>query len=283
MRSHPDFDTIAEAIRFLEANQRRQPNLDQVAEHVGMSKYHFQRLFTRWAGVSPKRFLQFLTLDHAKRLLRESEPVLQTSFEVGLSGPGRLHDLFVNTEAVTPGEYRNGGSTLEIRYGIHPTPFGPALLAATERGICNLSFLSPEDPGRSVALEELEEQWPGAVLLEAPKDTRLLAEHAFPPTTDPPPLQPLALFLKGTNFQIQVWQALLAVSPGSLTTYGRLARSLGRPGAARAVGTAVASNPVAFLIPCHRVIRESGHFGEYRWGSARKKAILGWEASRGAA
>jgi AraC family transcriptional regulator of adaptative response/methylated-DNA-[protein]-cysteine methyltransferase len=248
-----------------------------------MSKYHFQRLFTRWAGVRPKRFLQFLTLDHAKRLLRESEPVLQTSFEVGLSGPGRLHDLFVKTEAVTPGEVRNGGSSLKIRHGIHPTPFGPALLAATERGICGLSFLPTEDSGGREALEELGERWPGAILLEAPEETRLLAEAAFPSAADPPPLQPLSLFLKGTNFQIQVWQALIEISPGSLTTYGRLARSLGRSGAARAVGTAVSSNPVAYLIPCHRVIRESGHFGDYRWGSARKKAMLGWEASRGAA
>jgi AraC family transcriptional regulator of adaptative response/methylated-DNA-[protein]-cysteine methyltransferase len=283
MSAEPDFDTIAKAIRFLEVSRRQQPSLEEAARHVGMSKYHFQRLFTQWAGVSPKRFLQFLTVAHAKQLLREAEPVLQTSFEVGLSGPSRLHDLFVTLEAVTPGEFKRQGESIEIRYGFHETPFGRALLAATERGICHLSFLSSEDPTGLRALEDLEGAWPKAHLTKAYDHTAALRDRAFPEPDNEPPLQPLSLFLKGTNFQVQVWKALLTVPPGSATTYGRLARSLGRPTAARAVGNAVARNPVAYLIPCHRVIRESGHFGDYRWGATRKQAILGWEASRGAA
>lgn len=283
MTRHPDFDTIARAIRFLEETHAQQPSVDQIAAHVGMSKFHFQRLFTRWAGVSPKRFLQFLTVENAKSRLRQADSVLQTSLEAGLSGPSRLHDLFVCLEAVTPGEFKSGGEGLEVRWGVHETPFGPALLGVTARGLCWLSFTADDDGSVAEALSRLEANWPTARLFNDADETKKPLPHIFPSSSGPPPAEPLSLFVKGSNFQVKVWQALLSVPPGTLTTYGRLARAIGRPGGARAVGSAVAKNPLAYVIPCHRVIRQSGHFGQYRWGSDRKKAILGWEASRGAA
>ncbi len=268
-----DYTRIAQAIRYIEANAHRQPDLNEVAAQVGLSEYHFQRLFTRWAGISPKRFLQFLTRENAKAWLARSGNLLDATYSAGLSSPGRLHDLFVQTEAVTPGEYKTKGSGVEIAYGFHPSPFGECLLALTGRGICFLAFV---DTDRSSALEQLRRSWPNAVLTEAPARTASVMEQIFSPdNTDSS--GPLPLHLRGTNFQIKVWEALMRLSPGQVTTYQALAEQLHSTGAARAVGNAVAHNPVAYLIPCHRVLQKSGHFGNYRYGTARKKAILLWE------
>jgi len=274
-----DYDTVAVAIRFLITEFRSQPSLDAIAAHVGLSPYHFQRLFTRWAGVSPKRFLQFLTVEHAKNRLRASEPVLQAAIESGLSGPARLHDLLVTTEGVTPGEFKSRGEEVQIVHGIEETPFGPVLLGTTNRGLCHLAFLDPDDPGGQRALAELKENWPEASHASASVETTALARQIFKGQAATAP-QPLALLLKGTNFQIRVWNALLKVPFSHLVTYGGLARAMGRPGAARAIGSALGQNPIAYLIPCHRVIREEGTLGGYHWGLERKAAILGWEAAR---
>jgi len=276
-----DYEIVARSLRHLEDHFLRQPSLDELAAHAGLSKFHFQKLFTRWAGVSPKRFLQFLTLEHAKGLLLESEPVLHTSFASGLSGPARLHDLFISTEGVTPGEFKSGGMALRITYGVHPTPFGSAFLAQTDRGLCHLAFLgSNNGNAEEEAVGALRSDWPGAILAEAPGETADLAQAIFFPSEASPPTAPLALFLKGTNYQIKVWTALLRIPQGAVTTYGGLAKALGAPNSARAVGSAVAKNPIAYLIPCHRVIRGMGAIGEYRWGSVRKKAMIGWEAAQ---
>lgn len=271
-----DYRRIEQAILFLEQNFHRQPRLAEVARSVHLSEYHFQRLFRRWAGISPKRFLQFLTVEYAKRRLEESRPVLEVAYDAGLSGAGRLHDLFVAAEAVTPGEYRRRGEGVRIAYGLHETPFGRALLASTERGVCALSFV--EEGGEAEAVRELRERWSGAEIAEDAQATAGAAARAFaPPGAEG---GPLALHLRGTNFQLRVWEALLRVPPGHLVTYGDLAAHLGSPGASRAVAGAVARNPVGWLIPCHRVIRGLGVVGGYRWGTARKRAILGWEAAR---
>ena len=268
----PDYVRIEKAIRFLDGNFRRQPELAEVAAAVGLSDYHFQRLFRRWAGVSPKRFLQFLTAEYARDLLADSWTVLDAAYEAGLSGPGRLHDLMVTVDGVTPGEARRGGEGVSIRHGVHPSPFGDFLLAATDRGVCALTFL--DDEGLDAALEGVAARWPGAGLHEDPASTAPLAERIFAGGERVP------LHLEGTNFQIRVWEALLRVPGGTVVTYERIAASLGSPGAVRAVGTAVGRNPIAYAIPCHRVIRKTGAFGEYRWGAARKRAMLGWEAAR---
>ncbi len=267
-----DYQRIEQAIQYLEKNYQYQPELREIAESIGLSEYHFQRLFTRWVGISPKRFLQFLTKEGAKDLLRRSS-VLNATYSVGLSSPGRLHDLFVTTEAVTPGEYKARGAGLTIRYGFHPTPFGECLLGVTERGICHLGFVqgSPE-----TALANLKSDWKDAGLLEDAAGTGPLIAPIFSLGLSP---APVALFLSGSNFQLKVWEALLRVPQGSVTTYEQIAAQIGQPKAARAVGTAVGHNPVAVLIPCHRVIRKMGEFGNYRYGPARKKAILGWEAA----
>jgi len=249
-----------------------------VARHVHLSEHHFQRLFTRWAGVSPKRFLQYLTVEHAKSRLAESQNVLDLAGTVGLSGPGRLHDLFVTLEAMSPGEYKARGAGLEIRYGIQSSPFGPALIAVSPRGICGLHFLDSEDE----AADLIREDWPHATLREDAHGTAELAERVFRSFASPPP-KPLALLVKGSNFQIRVWHALLELPFGSVATYRDIARRIQDPGAARAVGNAVGANPIAWLIPCHRVIRESGELSRYRWGETRKAAVLGWEASHAGA
>jgi AraC family transcriptional regulator of adaptative response/methylated-DNA-[protein]-cysteine methyltransferase len=271
----PDFERIERAIEYLSANARRQPSLVEVARHVGLSPFHFQRTFTRWAGISPKRFVQFLTADHARRLLRESTSLLNTAFEVGLSSTSRLHDLFVAVDAVTPGEHQRAGAGLCITYGYHDSPFGECLAGLTHRGLCWLSFVGNTD--RRAALAALTEHWAGATLVERPRAVAPTIRQVFGGARRP---ARLALLLKGTNFQIKVWEGLLRVPVGSLTTYQDLARRVDRPRAVRAVGTAVASNPVAYVIPCHRVIRANGQFGEYRWGAHRKQAMLGWEAAR---
>jgi len=263
-----DYARIAEAIHFIDRNTQSQPGLDAVANHLGLSAFHAQRLFKRWAGVSPKRLLQCLTLEHAKQLLLESTSVLDTAFEVGLSGGSRLHDHFVSLEAVSPGEYQRRGAGLTIRYGFGPSPFGEALIGRTERGVCALSFPEERDSG----LGWLRDQWPGADLrfdgAAAREATREIFENG----------ERVPLFARGTNFQVKVWRALLAIPAGEVTTYGRIAGAIGRPRASRAVGSAVGANRVAFLIPCHRVLRELGLTGGYRWGTERKRAMLAWES-----
>jgi len=271
-----DYFRVEQAIRYLEKNFRNQPGLSDVAESIGLSEYHFQRLFTRWVGISPKRFLQYLTKEYAIDLLRRSENLLEVTYESGLSSPGRLHDLFVTCEAVTPGEFKNRGEGLSIRYGFHSTPFGECLLATTPRGICSLIFV--ERGARTQALAELRSQWKNAALVEDATATRIYARQIFFPGDRKD--SPLPLLLNGTNFQIKVWEALLRIPAGSVVTYKDLALSIGMPQAARAVSNAIASNPIAVVIPCHRVIRRDGDFGGYHYGAARKKALLGWEFAR---
>ena len=272
-----DYSRVEKAINYLEENFQEQPNLQELADHLNMSSFHFQRVFRRWAGISPKRFLQFLTIEHAKKVLDENKSVLDATYDAGLSSPGRLHDLFVTIDAITPGEYKTKGMGLEIAYGMHPTPFGECLLAVTERGICGLNFINGESRQGTVAA--LQQQWEGARLKEDNQETKHYLEKIF--ATTPPDDNPATrLFLKGSNFQIKVWAALLRIPFGSVCSYGDVAAHLDQPGAARAVGNAVAANPVAYIIPCHRVIRNIGVFGDYRYGSARKKAMIGWEAAR---
>lgn len=269
--SSRDYARIAEAIAFLGAHRREQPDLSALARHLRLSESHLQRLFTRWAGISPKRFLQSLTLDYARAQLDATHDLLNLSLDAGLSGPGRLHDLFVTLDAVSPGEAKSRGLGLTIRYGVHPTPFGDALIATTERGICKLHF--QEDGAAPEPL--LHADWPCATLRVDRAATAPLIAAIFGACR---PAAPLALWVKGSNFQFQVWRALLAIPPGRLTTYRTLAAGIGHPRAARAVGNAVAANPLAYLIPCHRVIRETGAPGGYRWGVVRKTAIQCWES-----
>ncbi len=277
---------IEQAIQYITANVHRQPDLDEIASAIGLSEYHFQRLFTRWAGISPKRFMQFLTKEHAKELLARSENLLETTHQVGLSSLGRLHDLFVNTEAVTPGEYKSHGEGLTIHYGLHPTPFGKCLIAATERGICHLGFVQASE---GKAIDNLVADWDRAKMIEDYNITAPLIARIFPDTStwlsatpesglaSKKQDQPLSLHLRGTNFQIKVWEALIDIPTGAVTTYEHIAAQIGQPNALRAVGTAVGHNPIAYLIPCHRVIRKSGEFGNYRYGFARKMALLARE------
>lgn len=272
--SEQDYQRIAKAIEFLSESALDQPNLDEVAEQIGLSPFHFQRMFTRFAGVSPKRFLQHLTSRHAKELLKKSSSVLDTSFAVGLSSPSRLHDLLINTEAVTPGELKSGGVGLDICYGIQSTPYGDCFLAETERGICRLEFLHKSNIDQ--LLSRLQMSWPSATLKNNQDKTYATADNIFSPLINKHP-QSLALLLKGTNFQLKVWQALLSIPTGTITSYGQLAQQLGCPKASRAVGTAVGQNPIGYLIPCHRVLRGDGNLGGYRWGITRKKIILGSE------
>ena len=269
------YKLIEQAIEYIEANVQHQPELEEIATAVGLSEYHFQRVFTRWAGISPKRFMQFLTKEHAKELLNESENLLDTTHRVGLSSLGRLHDLFVTTEAVTPGEYKSQGAGLNIHYGIHPTAFGKCLIATTERGICHLGFV---DGSEGKAIDYLVDEWKQANMIEDYKTTAPLVTRIF---SEGKPDTQLNLHLRGTNFQIKVWEALLNIPTGAVTTYEHIAQKIGNPRAVRAVGSAVGDNPIAYLIPCHRVIRKSGEFGNYMYGSARKKAILAKEFSLG--
>ena len=269
-----DFRRIEKAIQHLESNFQDQPSLEKIAASVHLSKYHFQRLFKRWAGISPIQFLHYLTLDYTKQKLAESRSLLDTSLDSGLSGPGRLHDLFVTFEAVTPGEYKKMGEGLQIEFGFHSTPFGECLLAVTTRGICHLGFISED---RETAIELLQYQWPRANFLPSQEKTQTIAQNIF--SVEPRNSRhPFHLFLKGTNFQIQVWQALLRLPRGKIFSYQDVAAYIGRPTAVRAAAHAIALNPVGYLIPCHRVIASSGVIHRYRWGCARKKAILGWEA-----
>lgn len=270
-----DYQRIARAIHFLTEHRAQQPGLEQVAAHIGLSPFHFQRLFRRWAGVSPKRFLQFLTAEHAKQLLHRSQSLLETSLDVGLSGPGRLHDLLVSVDAVTPGEYKTRGAGIRIRYGLHESPYGRCLIGLTDRGICHLSFVD-EECG-NVAIEKLQREWTAAEVFAEPEGTGQVVEQIFTPQGSD---RPLSLLLRGTNFQLKVWQALLNIPAGMLVTYQQLAAQIGQPTACRAVGNAVGCNPIAYLIPCHRVLRSNGAFGGYRWGTERKMALLGREMAQ---
>ena len=272
-QSSEDYLRIEQAITYLENHYKDQPSLEEVAANIGLSEYHFQRLFTRWAGVSPKRFLQFLTKEGAKELLNRSENLLDTTYQVGLSSLGRLHDLFVTTEAVTPGEYKSRGEGMTIRYGIHLTPFGKCLIGLTERGICHLGFVQSSEGD---AIDNLVTDWKEARMIEDYRSTASLVEPIFDLRYNTR-IKPLTLHLRGTNFQLKVWEALLAIPAGSVTTYEGIAARIGKPNAARAVGTAVGHNPIAVLIPCHRVIRKVGEFGSYRYGELRKKALLARE------
>lgn len=266
-----DYARMERAIRYLDATRAEQPELADVAKHVGLSPAHFQRLFTRWAGISPKRFLQHRTAQVVKRLLRENHSVLDASYEAGLSGSSRLHDLIVNAEAVSPGEYQRAGEGLVVKFGFHPSPFGECLIAVTPRGICHLAFVNPVTRGET--LERLKHDWPRAELRADQGATRAAVASAFPNGVSAKH-SPLSLHIKGTNFQLKVWEALLKIPDGAVTTYGDIAASLNAPTASRAVGTAVGSNPVSWLIPCHRVIRASGELGGYAWGLDRKKVML---------
>lgn len=268
-----NFDRITEAIAYIQQNFKEQPSLEEVAEHVHLSPYHFQRIFTEWAGVSPKKFLQFITLKHAKKLLKEQQSSLfDTAFESGLSGSGRLHDLFVRIEGMTPGEFKNGGENLSIHYSYVESPFGKMLIASTSKGVCHIAFADDE----GAALQGLKAKFPAAVYTQQMdavlENIRLIFTH------DWDKIHEIKLHLKGTDFQLKVWETLLRIPSGQLATYGSIARQIERPKASRAVGTAIGDNPVAYLIPCHRVIQSSGLFGQYHWGSVRKAAMIGWEA-----
>jgi len=272
-----DYEKIGQAIRFLEIHRLDQPGLTELADNLHMSEYHLQRLFSRWVGISPKRFMQYLTKEHAKQLLNQSEDLLSTAHSIGLSGPSRLHDMFVTCEAVTPGEYKNQGAGLKIGYGIHPSPFGECLAAVTARGICSLIFI--QGGNHDAALSNLKSKFPAAEIYVDRAGTgfvidemmALFQEHSS---------TPMRIYLSGTNFQIKVWEALLQIPAGTVAAYQQVAIQIGIPGAGQAVGSAIAKNPVPVLIPCHRVIRKNGDFGKYRYGAVRKKALLGWEMGK---
>jgi len=268
------YDAVAQAIAFIRANAARQPSLAEIAAAAQLSEFHLQRLFSAWAGLSPKRFLQYLTKEHAREALRSSVGVLDAALDAGLSGPGRLHDLMVSCEALTPGEIRAQGAGVELHHGYAATPLGEALFGWTARGVCHLAFC---DADRAAQLDTLQRLWPAADFLRDDAAAAALAARVFPAAPAPGKLH---LLLRGTNFQIKVWEALLKIPPASLLSYGQLAAHLGRPQAARAVGSAVAANNIAWLIPCHRVIREDGSNSNYRWGVERKLALRAWEAGR---
>ena len=271
---YTNFGRVAAAINYINSNFKAQPSLEEVAEKINLSPFHFQRLFTDWAGVSPKKFLQYLTIEHAKKMLRENQSTLfDTAYESGLSGTGRLHDLFVNIEGMTPGEYKNGGADLQINYRSALTPFGKILIASTSKGICHIAFGDDDE----LAIGVLKAKFPGASLKQATDAVQDNAMLLF--TGDWSSLLQIKLHLKGTPFQLKVWETLLKIPVGQLTTYGAVAKGIGLPNASRAVGSAIGANPVAFLIPCHRIIQSTGIFGQYHWGSDRKTAMIGWEAA----
>ena len=270
-----DYERVATVIRFLDRHHTEQPDLAELSTVAGLSPFHFHRLFSTWAGVTPKDFLQCLTLEHVKQLLLDGTNVFDTALNAGLSGPGRLHDLCVTLEAASPGEIKNGGASMQIDYGFAETPFGEALIAETKRGICHLSFVDRH--GRDAARDLLASQWPNAKLSR--NDARIadLSVRIFTQARNNASSRHLRAFVRGTPFQLRVWRALLRVPSGALTTYGRLAEAIGQSRAARAVGSAVGANPISFVIPCHRVIRETGALGNYGGGRIRKRAMVGWE------
>ncbi|MBX2871983.1 MAG: methylated-DNA--[protein]-cysteine S-methyltransferase [Saprospiraceae bacterium] len=270
-----NYDRIASAITYIRENFKDQPNLDEVAQSVHLSAYHFQRMFSDWAGVSPKQFLQYVSLQHAKQMLGQgSASLFDAAYETGLSGTGRLHDLFVNIEGMTPGEYKQGGRNLQINYSFAESHFGSVLVASTSKGICHMAFFEEEEK----ALAALQLRFPAAQYRQI---TDLIQQNALRIfTEDWKALDQVKLHLKGTDFQLKVWETLLKIPQGALSSYGEVAGAIGKPKASRAVGTAIGNNPVAYLIPCHRVIRRSGTIGQYMWGESRKTAIIGWEAAQ---
>lgn len=272
-----DYDRIASAMAYLVDRATAQPCLKEIAAHVHLSPYHFQRLFCRWAGTTPKRFLQVLTLERGKELLDNSRSLLEVSHELGLSGSSRLHDHFVQLEAVTPGEYKNRGKQVHIEYGVHPTPLGPMFVAVTQRGVCRAEFM--EFNSIEGLLDDLHNAWPLSLIRESTPSTRYVIDAFFNSDTTSRH-GPLSLHVAGTNFQIAVWRALLKIPPGAVASYAQVARAIDAPRSARAVGNAIAANPVALLIPCHRVIQQSGALGGYRWGPAKKLMVQTWERMR---
>lgn len=270
-----NYRRVAQAIGYIKDNFRKQPNLDEIAEQVHLSPFHFQRLFTEWAGTSPKKFLQYISVEHAKKMLMKDRSTLfDTAYKTGLSGTSRLHDLFIGIEGMTPAEYKNGGNQLLIRYSFAESPFGKIIVASTDKGVCFMAFNEDEH----LALASLSGKFPNALLIE---EYDLLQQNALSIFQDDwTKLPEIKLHLKGTDFQLKVWEALIKIPMGNLSTYGTIARQIQRPNASRAVGTAIGSNPVAFLIPCHRVIQSTGLFGGYMWGNTRKTAIIGWEGAR---
>lgn len=269
-----NYQRIAQAIGYLQQHFKRQPDLDEVAAQVALSPFHFQRLFTAWAGVSPKKFLQFLSVEFAKERLKAQHTLFEVAHQVGLSGTGRLHDLFVTIEGMTPGEYKNGGENLKINYSFQETLFGKILIASTVKGICSITFQDDVEKG----IAELKRQFPAAQLINHTDQLQQNATLFF--QQDWSSMQPMQLHLKGTAFQLKVWETLLKIPSGAVTTYGHLSQAIGNPKASRAVGSAIGANPIALLIPCHRVIQSTGNFGQYHWGTTRKSALLGWEAAQ---
>ncbi len=270
-----DYSRIATAIDYIKNNFKKQPDLDEVAAKINISPFHFHRMFTEWAGVSPKKFLQYLTIEYAKKMLKDNQATLfDTAIETGLSGTGRLHDLFINIEGMTPGEYKNGGHQLAINYSFAESPFGNILVASTNKGICYMAFADDEHN----ALMHLQARFPNAEYRQMVDLMQQNVLYIF--THDWSKLSQVKLHLKGTAFQLKVWETLLKIPMGKITTYGNIAKQIQVPKASRAVGTAIGDNPVAFLIPCHRIIQSTGLFGGYHWGSIRKTAIIGWEAAQ---
>ena len=270
-----NYQRIAEAISYIQADFKRQPSLEEIAAQVHLSPFHFQRLFSDWAGVSPKKFMQYLSVEYAKQLLRDKKITLdEAAQEAGLSGTGRLHDLFVKIEGMTPGEFKNGGQHLQINYSFADSPFGEIIVASTAKGICHLAFLAHKEEGKAT----MKARFPNANFKELLTDVQQAALHIF--QQDWNKLKQIKLHLHGTPFQLKVWNALLQIPMGNVTTYGSIALEVEKPNASRAVGTAIGSNPVALLIPCHRVIQSSGKLGGYMWGNTRKSAIIGWEAAQ---
>ncbi len=268
-----NYSRIEEAIKFLAAHYKRQPSLAEIASFVNVSPYHFQRLFTEWAGISPKKFIRFLTIEQLKKELSLSSNLSEAADRVGLSTPSRVYDLFVSIEAVTPQQYKSLGQGLEIEYGFHTTPFGLCFIAITAKGICAMSFIENIS---NIPVMNLAQKWPGAQIHQNQVSTTIYAQQIFSPGS----AGKLPVFVQGTNFQVKVWEALLRIPFGSVSSYQAIAQGINQPTAMRAVGTAVGSNPIAYLIPCHRVIRSEGIIGNYMWGAARKTAIIGWEKAR---
>ncbi|MEM9028491.1 MAG: bifunctional helix-turn-helix domain-containing protein/methylated-DNA--[protein]-cysteine S-methyltransferase [Pseudomonadota bacterium] len=278
-----DYDLVRKAIRFLTEHWTDHPELETLADHLGLSPTHCQKLFKRWCGLSPKEFLQAITIDHARTLLSDSASVLDCALDVGLSGSGRLHDLFIDHEAMTPGDYKRRGAGLTMRYGFHDTPFGEALLLATDRGVSGLAFVNEDQQhGRTETLDDMRRRWPNAVFEACSEATESHARQIFQ-TECWTPEQPVRLILIGTDFEVRVWETLLRIPMGRAVSYSDIARHLGQPTAARAVGSAVGRNPISFVVPCHRVMRTDGSLGGYHWGLTRKRALIGWETGRVAA
>ncbi|MEO7801512.1 MAG: methylated-DNA--[protein]-cysteine S-methyltransferase [Ginsengibacter sp.] len=275
VQEESNYNRIAKAIEYIQQNYKMQPGLDDVAANVNLSPFHFQRLFTEWAGVSPKKFLQYVTVQHARDMLKVQQSTLSdVAFETGLTGTGRLHDLFINIEGMTPGEFKNGGENLNINYSHAESPFGNIIVASTQKGICYLAFADDEVQ----ALNALKNRFPNAFYNQVVDLAQQNILYIF--SHDWSKLNEIKLHLKGTPFQLKVWETLLKIPTGKLVTYGTVAKSIDQPSASRAVGTAIGDNPVAFLIPCHRIIQSSGAFGGYHWGGTRKAAIIGWEAAK---